>query len=149
MKRQRYNLTGKWTVNAPIDMTWNALIDPDTWQMWWPDVKHVKQLESPSLVAVRWRGITGFALHIVVDTEDLKEQEFMRLRLSGDISGQGEVRLSAKSKNTTIVTFGYEVQTIRSWMNYLAKWLRKMFITTYERGMKRAEKGLNKYLSET
>ena len=148
MKRQRYNLTAKWTVDAPIDLTWNALIDPHLWPFWWPDIKQVKQLESPQLVAVRWRGLAGYALHVVVDTEDFKEQEFMRLKFSGDISGHGEVRLKAKNKQTTIVSFEWEVKTVPAWMNYLAKWLRKSFVYTFENGMKRAQKGINKYLAE-
>jgi uncharacterized protein YndB with AHSA1/START domain len=148
MKRQSYSISGKWTIAAPLDTVWDALMNHTTWKTWWPDVRDAHQLEEPQLVAVKWNGIPGHTMHVVVDTEDYKEHENVRFKFSGDISGHGELWLRVKNRQTTSVTFGWEVQTVQPWMNYAPEWMQKLFRRSAERSMRRAEKGLNKYLSE-
>lgn len=146
------DLVSQWTIAAPVERVWPALIRAETWPRWWPGVVAVQTLCAGGAqglgVIERIEWSTWFGRPIVVDVEAVQviPHELLRGRSRGHIDGEGLWLLRGEA-GRTLVTYVLRVKVERGWMRWLAPVLAPLMRWNHRAVMRAGERGLERHLA--
>jgi uncharacterized protein YndB with AHSA1/START domain len=146
-----FNFRSSWEVDAPRTAVWDALVDFESWQKWWPGLEELTPTRpgGPDGVGLsaqsRWRGPIGYQLQFSVEAVEIRPQELLRGRAEGDLTGQGLWQLGEKDGWTSI-QLDWDVDATRKWMEFLAPVARPVFVHGHDYVMEQGAIGLAEYL---
>ena len=109
-----------------------AIWDSERWPSWWRGVEEVEKLEPGddegvgSLGRYVWKSQLPYRLEFLVRTARVERPHLMLGEASGELTGTGRWRLFEQD-GVTAVTYEWNVDTTRPWMNSLAPLLRPVF----------------------
>ena len=153
MSAPHFDLVSYWRIQAPIDRVWAALVDIESWPLWWPYVRSV-QLLAPARAdglgcrhRMEWRTRLPYGITLDTETTALKVPEYLRGRTTGQLKGEG-IWLLRFEAGITDVTYVYRVEPTGFWLRMLAPVLALLFRWNHQAVMSVGGAGLSKYLGE-
>ena len=148
----QYRFVSVWELPFPLEKIWNEIADPEDWPTWWKGLKEAKVLQpgDPSglglQVAFAWKSLFPYTLHLTTATTEIVPRKMIRGTSQGDLIGTGTWQFEERGEICQI-TYIWEVQTSKAWMNFLAPIGRPFFSLAHNHLMGQGEKGLQKLLS--
>ena len=124
---------------------WWTLRDAERWPEWWRGVERVTVLEPDEHYRIAWRSRVPYELEFDFTVLDLDEPRFMSGEASGALAGDGHWRLFEQD-GVTAVTYEWNVQTTKTWMNLLAPVARPVFAYNHDVVMRWGGEGLARRL---
>jgi Polyketide cyclase / dehydrase and lipid transport len=147
-----YNFATVWTLDAPIEVVWDALVASERWPEWWPYLDRVVELaggDSDGIGAIRhftWHGSLPYTLAFDIMVTKIERPVHLEGVTSGDLEGVGRWTLAKKGECSTRVQYDWNVRTIRPWMKMIAPLARWFFVWNHNRVMMAGGEGLAGYL---
>jgi uncharacterized protein YndB with AHSA1/START domain len=148
-----YSFATFWSVDAPIEAVWEALVASERWPEWWPCLDEVKQLDpgdANGIGAVHtysWRGPLPYRLSFEMVVTRIERPHILGGTARGDLEGTGQWTLMPGGDGTTRVRYDWNVRTTRPWMNLIAPLARRLFAWNHDRVMRAGEEGLSRHLA--
>jgi len=146
-----FNFCSSWQLDAPRPAVWEALADLPTWQQWWPGLEEMTPTRQGDADGIGrkasscWRGPIGYQVRFTVEATEMVEQELLRGRAEGDLSGQGSWHLS-DVEGWTGIRLQWAVGATRKWMEFLAPVARPVFVHGHDYLMEQGANGLASHL---
>ena len=146
-----YRFLTTWVFESPIDRVWDALYDSGSWPDWWKGVQSVRVLEPGDadrvgeLARYTWRSRLPYSLVFDVRTERVERPFLVEGRAFGELAGEGRWRLFEGDRGTA-VTYEWNVETTRRWMNALGPLPRPAFRWNHDLVMRQGGEGLARRL---
>ena len=131
----RYRFLTTWLLDAPREAVWEVVHDVERWPDWWRGVEHVSKLRDGgenglgSLFAQRWRSALPYTVSFEIETTGLERPLVLEGRATGELEGVGRWRFHEGA--ATAVTYEWDVQTTRPWMNAVAPFGRPIFVWSH------------------
>ena len=143
----RYSFLTTWLLDAPVEPIWDAIYDTDAWPGWWPGVRRVEELVPRGDDGVG--GISRFTFRstlpydLVFDMRSVRVEKHRLLEgvASGELVGVGRWRFFTQG-DTTAVTYEWDVETTKPWLNALAPIAGPLFAWNHDRVMRAGGEGL-------
>jgi hypothetical protein len=121
-----------------------VLEETERWPDWWRGVRRVKSL-GDERYEIAWRSRIPYDLEFVFAVERIDRPHEMCGSASGDLAGTGHWRLFEHA-GVTAVTYDWNVQTTKRWMNALAPVARPVFEYNHDLVMRWGGEGLARRL---
>jgi len=142
-----------WTLEAPIEAVWNAIVASEQWPEWWPYLASVVEVapgDSAGIGAIHrytWHGLLPYTLTFEIMVVRLERPVLLEGAASGDLEGSGRWTLSALGSAATRVRYDWNVRTTKRWMNLLAPLAHGLFVWNHDQVMRAGGAGLADYLA--
>ena len=146
----RYRFLTAWCLEAPLDDVWAAIRDCEGWGRWWRGVERSEVVEHGDeegigvRVRCRWRGAVPYTVRFETETIRVERPHVIELRASGELAGRGAWRFY--EGDGTCVTYDWDVETTKTWMNAVAPAARSLFEWNHHVLMRRGGEGLAREL---
>jgi uncharacterized protein YndB with AHSA1/START domain len=146
-----YQFVTHWLIAAPMQQVWAAIVDSESWHLWWNAVESAVELEpgqSDGRGNVRrlvWKTPLGYRLAFETRVVDIQAPTYLEVQAIGDVEGTGRWELSTCDRGTA-VCYTWTVRTTQGWMNALAAIARPLLEWNHNIIMTRGGKGLARYL---
>jgi uncharacterized protein YndB with AHSA1/START domain len=150
-RNAHFDLVSHWRLAAPRERVWQALTHPEEWPLWWPFVRSVQTLRRGgddglgSVRRIEWATRLPYDVCIEVEAVEVLEQERLRARSSGQLSGEG-LWLLSEADGFTSVTYVWRVSLERPWMRLVLPLLAPVFRWNHGAVMRAGETGLARHL---
>lgn len=147
-----FHLTTDWTLPAPLDAVWQALITPEQWPSWWRAVANVERLadgDAHGVGALRrmtWRTALPYSLTFDMRTTRVEPMTLIEGRAEGELAGLGRWTLSPDGACTN-VRYEWIVEVTQPWMRLLAPVMKPVFTWNHNTVMRWGEDGLRRKLA--
>jgi hypothetical protein len=142
-----YAFLTAWLVPAPIERVWDELFDVAAWPEWWKGVTEARELEPGEpgglgkVFTISWRSFLPYDLSFVTTVTRVEKPHVMEGDAVGELTGTGRWRLF-HTDGTTVVTYEWNVQTTKAWMNAVAPLARPIFEWNHDYVMRQGGEGL-------
>jgi hypothetical protein len=116
---------------------------------WWPGVCLAPAPIEPAVGAefvLVVRSPIGYRLRVNLRITQVEPERLIAADAAGDLRGRGSIIAHAADEGS-ILTFFWDVETRRAWMNLTAPVLGPVFVRAHERVMARGERGLRTALT--
>jgi hypothetical protein len=146
-----YSFLSTWLVEAPREDAWEVIDDALAWPQWWRGVTSVVELEPGdgdgvgSRYRIAWRSRLPYPIEFEFAVDRVERPAMMAGRASGELAGTGCWRLFEQD-GVTAVTYEWNVETTKAWMNLLAPVARPVFAWNHDWVMTRGGEGLARRL---
>ena len=146
-----FDLVSHWRLHAPVEQVWAVLTDPESWPLWWPDVRKVQTLREGrcdgvgSLRRIDWSTRLPYTIVIEVEVVESVRHQRLRGRSRGQLDGEG-LWLLRQEGGFTDVTYVWRVRLVKRWMRWLAPLLARVFRWNHDSVMRSGEAGLRRWL---
>ncbi len=144
-----------WTIDAPIEAVWDAIVASERWPEWWPYLESVVEVapgDSAGMGAIlgyTWRGPLPYRLTFEVTVTKMERPVLLEGEARGDLKGVGRTLLSERGRHATRVRYIWQVKTTKPWMNVLAPLARGLFTWNHDLVMKAGGAGLAGHLGKS
>lgn len=141
-----------WTLDAPIEAVWAAIMASERWTEWWPFLESIVEVaagDSDGIGAIRryqWHGLLPYRLTFEIMVARIERPVLLEGVASGDLEGIGRWTLSEQGGQATRVRYDWNVRTTKPWMNAIAPLARGLFAWNHDQVMKAGGEGLANYL---
>ncbi len=148
----RYRFLTTWLLDAPLDHVWHALYDTERWPEWWRGVRRVEKLRGGDERGVgavfrhHWRSALPYTVRFDVEVTRVECPHLLEGAARGELAGEGRWRLWDDGAGVTAVTYEWNVDTTRPWMNAVARLGRPVFGWNHDYVMRGGGDGLARLL---
>jgi carbon monoxide dehydrogenase subunit G len=139
----RYRFLTTWLVDAPIEAAWEAIHGIERWPEWWPGVRRVTKVRE-NVYDHAWRSRVPYTVRFRTEVARIERPHLVEAVADGELAGRGVWRLYEGSG--TAVTYDWEVETTRPWMNAVAPVGRPLFAWNHHVIMRWGGEGLARHL---
>jgi hypothetical protein len=149
-----YTFLTRWRVAAPIDDVFVTIANLPAWPEWWRGVG-VRTIERTddgrgnggvgSRFALTFRSRLPYSLRFEMRVTEIERPTALAGEASGELRGEGRWTFSP-SGDATDVTYRWDVETTRWWMNLLAPIARPIFADNHDVIMGWGREGLARRL---
>jgi carbon monoxide dehydrogenase subunit G len=136
--RRTYAFSGTWTVEAPLPVVQEALVDLEHYPEWWPQVKAVASLGT-SDAWVLCRSALPYTLDLHLHAVR-REPDRLEVAISGDLDGLASWRLTDLGGRTRL-DFHQEV-SVGGWLAAVSPSVRPLLRWNHARMMAGCLEGL-------
>ncbi|MPY98888.1 MAG: polyketide cyclase [Actinophytocola sp.] len=146
MRRESYRFRNVWTVRARVDAVFAALVDVESYPVWWPDVRAVQRQDGDSGdLAVR--SVLPVALRLRLKrAEEDPVAGTMRVDISGDLEGYCAAWVDVH-RDRTVVRIEQDVMLCKRSLLPVEPVLWPVLRANHAAMMWRGERGLRRYLA--
>lgn len=130
---------------------WEALHAAERWPEWWRGVVRVTPVRAGDGEGVgavydhEWRSLLPYPVRFRVETTRVEHGRLIDGRADGELRGAGRWRLWP-ADDATAVTYEWNVETTRAWMNAVAPVARPVFEWNHDWVMRQGGAGLARLL---
>ena len=141
-----------WSLDAPIERVWDALVDVETWPQWWPHVRDVRTLHHGaanglgSVRRLRWSSRLPYGFSLEVTTTLVRAPFRLEGRATGDMAGTGVWTL-VRDGAGTCVRYVWTLDLHTRWMRLAAPFMAPVFRWNHEGVMRSGGQGLARHLA--
>ena len=141
-----------WHFDAPIEQVWRSIRNYQAWPSWWPSIAEARQIAPGNSAGVgesvefAFRTRLPYQLRFRMMTERVVEPRELDGRAAGELQETGRWRLESTAGGTR-VTYYWDVQTNRWWMNLIAPIARLAFRWNHDQVMEDGRRGLARLLA--
>ncbi len=152
MAATQFHLITDWTLEAPLESVWQALMAPEEWPSWWRAVARVERLkdgDANGVGAVRritWRTALPYTLSFAMRVTRVEPMTLIEGRAEGELSGVGRWTPRADGAHTQ-VRYDWIVEVTKPWMRLAAPLLRPVFAWNHGKVMGWGYEGLTRKLA--
>lgn len=146
-----YRFLTTWLLEADRERVWDAIYDSERWPEWWPGVLEAEKLEEGDESGVGqfgryvWKSKLPYKLEFHARTTKVERPHLLAGTVEGELAGTGTWRLFEED-GITVVTYRWEVETTKAWMNVLTPIARPLFAVNHDFVMRNGGEGLAKLL---
>jgi uncharacterized protein YndB with AHSA1/START domain len=154
MASGRFHLITDWTLAAPVEPIWQALMAPEQWPSWWRAVARVETITEGDANGVgarrriAWRTALPYTLTFVMRVTRVEPMTLIEGRAEGELDGLGRWTLAADGGRSH-VRYDWIVEVTRPWMRIAAPVLRPVFAWNHGVVMRWGYEGLARKLAAT
>jgi uncharacterized protein YndB with AHSA1/START domain len=147
----RYAFTTHWLFNAAIERVFAEIEAADQWPSFWRGVQRVEVLhrapdgQPGSRSRNTWRSALPYDLTFDAEVIAFERPHSIVVKAEGELTGEGRWELRREGSGTR-VTYHWNVETRRPWMNLLAPLLRPLFAWNHDVVMGWGYEGFRKRL---
>ena len=141
-----YSFLTTWILDAPGEAVWDAIYEIESWPDWWRGVKEVVKLEHGDEAGVgalyrhEWRSVVPYPVRFETRITRIEWPHMIEADAHGELAGTGRWRFFAGRE--TAVTYEWNVNTTRRWMNLVAPFARPVFRWNHNAVMHQGGQGL-------
>jgi uncharacterized protein YndB with AHSA1/START domain len=151
VKFDRFRLVSRWSIDAPEDRVYAALLDIGALSKWWSGLSSTPLGSSTDVIGreaiIEVRGLAPFRLRVRVRIESVERNREIRVTASGDLEGFGAWRLRPTARGTE-ARFEWDVRLRHARLRRVALVLRPLLMLSHAVAMRRGACGLQKLLEE-
>jgi hypothetical protein len=146
-----YRFLTTWLLAAERERVWDAIHATERWPEWWRGVVRVTEVRPGNGDGVgavydhEWRSFLPYPVRFRVETTRVERCHLIEGRADGELRGAGRWRLWSEG-DATAVTYEWDVETTRPWMNAVAPLARPVFEWNHDWVMRRGGEGLARRL---
>lgn len=146
-----FHLVSEWHVAAPPEAVWAVLNAPETWPLWWPEIRRVQMLKvggRDDEGAVRrtwWTSRLPYGFVIDFTTRAAEKPLLLVVEAVGDLVGMGRWEL-APIPVGTCVRYSWQVFPQKVWMRWLGPLLAPVFRWNHHAVMRDGAMGMARQL---
>jgi hypothetical protein len=146
-----YAFLTTWLLAAERERVWAAIHETERWPEWWRGVVSVTKVRGGNGDGVgavydhEWRSLLPYPVRFRVETTRVERCHVIEGRADGELRGTGRWRLWS-ADDATAVTYEWNVETTRPWMNALAPLARPVFEWNHDWVMHRGGEGIARLL---
>jgi hypothetical protein len=151
-----FSLSTTWSIPAPLELVWLALVNTQKWPSWWKYVASVNELSPGSPNGINnirqyhWCTCLPYNLLLNLHVIDVQPFRHLAVEVSGDLEGNGSCDIAWDSATeSTNIEFLWRVQPCKDWMKSFTIVAKPIFTWNHNQVMKRGEQGLIQHLSRT
>lgn len=132
MPPTKFHLITDWSLDAPREPVWRALLATEEWPWWWRAVVAAEPLadgDANGVGAVRrmtWRTALPYTLTFTMRTTRTEPMALIEGRAEGELTGLGRWTLSGDATHTA-VRYEWIVEVTKPWQRAFAPLLRPIF----------------------
>jgi hypothetical protein len=147
-----YSFVTRWRFDAPIEVVWDVIRDYQSWPTWWPSIVEARSIVpgdsagTGETVEFAFRTRLPYRLRFRMTTISVCPPREIDGRAEGELQGTGRWRLIPDAGGTR-VTYYWDVQTNRWWMNLLAPIARPVFRWNHDQVMEDGRRGMMRLLA--
>lgn len=147
-----YSFVSRWRVPVAPQRAWDELereLLPGAGGDWWPGVTvpmPARRVEPGERIVLAVRSPLGYALRMRLEIVAVEPGRAIAAASDGDLRGSGRVTVAEDGDGASL-TFHWDVETRRAWMNATAFALRPVFERAHGHVMRRGERGLRAQLA--
>jgi len=146
----RYRFLTTWLLGAPLADTWRAVQDCERWPDWWRGIEQAEVIARGAAgtglrVRCAWRSVVPYTVRFETETVRVQPPHVIEVTARGELEGRGVWRLFG-SDEATCVTYDWDVETTKAWMNAAAPLARPLFAWNHHWIMRRGGEGLARLL---
>ncbi len=148
-----FHLVSLWSLPAPVDQVWEAIVAVECWPRWWKYVQQVNCLQKGDergRGAIRhyvWTSRLSYRLSFVMRVTRVERPFFLEGVASGELTGVGRWSLIPEG-DTTRVRYEWIVRPTKPWMAFGALLLAPAFRWNHNQVMAEGGRGLARYLND-
>lgn len=152
MAAAQFHLVTDWSLEAPIDPVWQALMAPEEWPVWWRAVANVERLaqgDECGVGAVRgitWRTALPYTLAFAMRVTKVEPMTLIEGRAEGELAGLGRWTLCPDGARTH-VRYDWIVEVTKPWMRLGVPLLWPVFAWNHGKVMAWGYDGLTRKLA--
>ncbi len=142
-----YRFLTTWVLDASLDDVWTEIKESEHWPEWWRGVERAQKLREGdedgvgTLMDYTWRSVIPYPVRFKGEAVRVERPHLIEARAWGELSGSGTWRMFEGPEGTA-VTYDWQVQTTRSWMNLAAPVARPIFAWNHHTIMRWGGAGL-------
>ena len=146
----RYQFLTTWCLDVPIERVWDVISAVEEWPKWWRGVESVEKIEHGDerglggIYRHHWRSLLPYSVAFEMQTTRIERPHVLEGRANGELEGLGRWRFYEGPG--TAVTYEWDVQTTRPWMNVVAPFGRPVFVWSHNVVMRWGGEGLARHL---
>lgn len=146
-----YRFLTTWCLDTTVEAAWDAIEDTGRWPEWWRGVERAEQTRQGDGDGVgarwrfTWRSVIPYPVRFETEVLTVGRPHVIEARAWGELDGRGTWRLY-EAAGGACVTYDWQVETTREWMNALAPAARPVFAWNHHAIMRRGGEGLARRL---
>jgi len=150
---KEYNFITYWKVNAPVQDTWEIIMNTGRWHEWWKGVLDVHEIKkgndgyTGACFSHTWRSFIPYKLKFVTEITEVNFNRTIKANVTGELEGTGEWKFKDDGSGNTTVIYYWHVRTTMAWMNITAPLLSGIFRWNHDTVMRWGGMGLGKKLN--
>jgi uncharacterized membrane protein len=152
-KKNHYCFDNSWTIDAPLELIWNELINYKKWPAWCASLTEIEQLDQfdrlqkGNNIRSVWKGTLPYSIRFDAKIKAYNPYSFLSFNVTGDLSGEGLCRFLS-SPDTTTITFTWNVSPTKLWMKMGSSFARPVFMENHNRIIKKAVEGFTQMIEQ-
>lgn len=134
--KNHYRFNNCWHIDAPLEKSWNALVNFQEWPVWCESLIYIEllskseHLSSGNQIRSVWKGKFPYTIRFDAGIKNMELYSFLSLSVTGDLAGEGKCYLFASEEKTTI-NFIWDITPTKLWMKMSAPFARAFFIENH------------------
>ena len=155
-KTNSYSFNNSWDIDAPLEHTWNELLNYKKWTAWCGSLLKVEplnqfdRLQKGNHLRTVWKGSLPYRISFDAVIDEIVPYSFLSFNVTGDLYGKGICHF-LPSDDKTKVNFIWNVSPSKLWMKICSPFAKSVFIENHDKiieqaitGFAQMIKGLNK-----
>lgn len=150
-KTNNYDFNNSWSVNAPLEQTWNELINYNKWPGWCTGLESIEpvnrfeHISKGNHLRSVWKGSLPYSLSFEAVINDITPYSFLAFNVTGDLHGKGSCRIRPCGNNT-MINFIWKVAPTKLWMRISSPFARPIFIENHDQIIEQAIYGFTQMI---
>lgn len=146
-----YSFITTWKIRAPLHQVWDVLYNQEDWPSWWKGVIRVELLQNGDANSIgkkmryTWKSFLPYSLRFDMTSSSVIPYSFIEGNAAGELEGIGRWYFE-QHNDITVITYTWDVNTTKKWMNTLAPLLKHIFKWNHDVVMRWGAEGLAKKL---
>ncbi|MDD9305083.1 MAG: hypothetical protein HUK40_23190 [Desulfobacter sp.] len=145
-KKNDYYFNNSWDIHAPLEQSWNELINYKQWPQWChaletiDSIGQTAHLKKGNHIRSVWKGTLPYTICFDATIKDVKPYSFLSFTVTGDLNGEGSCHFLESNENTRI-NFIWNIFPTKLWMRMTAPFARPLFIENHDLVIEQAVQG--------
>ncbi len=150
-KKNYYSFNNCWDIGAPLEQSWNELLNYKKWPVWCDALESVEpvgqfdHLKIGNHIKSVWKGTLPYSFSFDAIIKDIDPYSFLSFNATGDLHGEGVCRFR-ESNNGTMINFVWNVFPTKLWMRMSSPFARSLFIENHNQVIEKAVLGFARML---
>jgi hypothetical protein len=146
VKGHQFRFRSQWHLDSSPERVYAALVDVQSYPSWWPQVRHVRQLDETS-GEITCRSLLPYDLTFVIRRElEDPVARILRATMTGDLAGTSQWTLEA-SDDGSLAIFDEDVVVRKSLVRAAGIVARPALVFNHGLMMRSGEHGLRRHLA--
>jgi hypothetical protein len=136
-KKNYYSFNNCWHIDAPLEQSWNELINYKKWPAWCDALEKIEPLGQIDHLKIGnhirsvWKGQLPYSIRFDAIIKDIAPYSFLSFNVTGDLRGEGICHFLRSNENT-MINFVWNVFPTKLWMRMSAPFARPLFIVNHD-----------------
>jgi len=151
-KTNVYSFNTTWTIDAPLEQSWDELLNYERWPEWCTPLEKIEALGQPDGVKkghhIRsvWRGALPYTVCFNAVIKKVVPYSFLSFNVMGDLRGEGICHFLESDAHTS-VNFVWNVSPTKLWMRVSSPFARPIFIGNHDHIIEHTVHGLMRMIA--